>query len=280
MKSIKPDALISPLVQNLEAGHHYEAHSHDKAQLVFAGKGTMSVSTADGRWVVPDQQAVWVPADVEHEIHCLGALEMRSLYVHPKATKTFPDQCVVLNVSPLLREVILALSEYPLVQEGDGPGARLAGVLFDQLDGMEEAPLHLPLGRDPRLRRVIDVLVNDPSDRRGLDELGPLVGASGRTLARLFKAETGMAFSQWRRQLRLVEAITRLGDGKAVTEVAFELGYQSPSAFTAMFRRTLGYVPSVYSAKSSAQKIPPVPNPHLSAGPPARRTSELVQKGS
>ena len=206
----------------------------------------MSVSTRDGRWVVPPQQAVWVPARVEHEIHCLGPLEMRSLYLHPDSSRSLPSRCLVLQVPPFLRELVLLLSRAPVQQTLGSPQGRLAAVLLDQLQEMKEAPLHLPLGQDPRLRAVVDRLVAHPSDNRDLEDFGQYAGASGRTLARLFVAETGLTFGRWRRQLKLIESIARLGEGKTITQVAFELGYRSPSAFTAMFRNALGTCPSTY----------------------------------
>lgn len=241
-----PQPPLVPLVRSLPAGHRYEPHSHEHAQLVYAGRGTMSVITRDGRWVVPPEQAVWVPARVAHEIHCLGPLEMRSLYIHPVPAEALPRHCVVFWVTPLLRELVLAAAEFPECYSPEGPEARLAAVILDQLHSMKEAPLHLPLGRDPRLCVVTDILLVHPADHRGLEDFGRRAGATGRTLARLFRRETGMTFDKWRRQLRLLEAIRQMGEGRAVTEVAYQLGYQSPSAFTAMFRRALGASPSKY----------------------------------
>jgi AraC-like DNA-binding protein len=100
------------------------------------------------------------------------------------------------------------------------------------------------LAADKRLRRAMDLLLEQPADDRGIDELATLCGASGRTLARLFRKETGLTFAEWRRQLRLLESIDRLGQGQSVTRVALDMGYRSSSAFIAMFRRSLGAAPS------------------------------------
>jgi AraC-like DNA-binding protein len=123
-------------------------------------------------------------------------------------------------------------------------------VILDELGSLEEAPLHLPLASDRRLRGVMDLLLEQPTEDRGIDELAALCGASGRTLARLFRKETGLTFAEWRKQLRLLEAIDQLGQGQPVTKVALDMGYRSSSSFIAMFRRSLGESPSRYMQSS------------------------------
>jgi AraC-like DNA-binding protein len=125
-------------------------------------------------------------------------------------------------------------------------------VILDKLHDLEPAPLSLPLASDKRVRRVGDALLENPADERSLEDWALQVGASARTLARLFVNETGLTFAEWRRQVRLLEAIDRLGKGQAVTRVALDLGYESPSAFIAMFRRTLGAPPGKYFKHASA----------------------------
>jgi AraC-like DNA-binding protein len=120
----------------------------------------------------------------------------------------------------------------------------MAALALAELALMDQAPLHLPLPDDRRARRVADALVADPADGRSLEALGRAAGASGRTLARLFVAETGMSFGRWRQQRRLVAALERLAQGRPVTEAALDAGYATPSAFCAMFRRALGTSPS------------------------------------
>jgi len=224
----------------------FPMHSHFRAQLVFASEGVMTVTTAVGTWVVPPQQAVWVPAGVDHEVYSAGPLAMRSLYVHPGAAHGMPQECCVMAVEPLLRELIVKVSN--LDERGRSPelDARLVSVVLDELRELEVAPLHLPLPRDPRLKAITDALMAEPGDNRDLSQWGVRAGASGRTLARLFRRETGMTFAGWRRRLRLLAAVSRLGGGDSVTTVAYDLGYHSPSAFVAMFRRSLGTSPRRY----------------------------------
>ena len=227
-------------------GCHFPLHRHIRAQLVFASEGVMTVTTAAGTWVVPPQQAVWVPAGTDHEVHSAGPLSMRSLYVHPEAARGLPTECCVMSAEPLLRELILKVVAVSETGVPEDSYARLVEVVLDELRGLKPAPLHLPLPRDPRLKAITDSLLSEPGDNRDLAEWGKLAGASGRTLARLFRKETGMTFAGWRRQLRLLAAVSRLGAGEPVTSVAYDLGYHSPSAFVAMFRRTLGTPPGRY----------------------------------
>ena len=94
--------------------------------------------------------------------------------------------------------------------------------------------------------RIATALADDPGDNRPLSDWAAAVGTSERTLARAFTKETGLSFGAWRQRLRLMESLDRLMAGEPVTTVALDLGYATPSAFTAMFRKTLGAPPSVY----------------------------------
>ncbi|MEM7121319.1 MAG: helix-turn-helix transcriptional regulator [Pseudomonadota bacterium] len=221
-------------------------HSHCRAQLLFAIEGVMTVSTRDGTWVVPPQQAVWVPAGTEHDVLFMQDIAMRSLYLDPTVVGGLPETCCVVSVSPLLRELIMRAIEIGLDYPPDGSQARLMAVIPDELSRLDPEPLHLPLPADPRLRTVTDALIADPSDGRDLKAWARTAGASERTLARLFVKETGMTFGTWRQRRRLLAAIGRLAEGRPVTSVAYDLGYDSPSAFITMFRRTLGATPGRY----------------------------------
>lgn len=233
--------------------HHFPLHRHERAQLVYASAGVMTVMTAEGTWVVPPQQAVWVPARTDHEVKSAGPLAMRSLYIHPDEIHGLSLQCCVLTVTPLLRELILKIVSLPNRDPVSPADIRLMEVILDQLRGLKPAPLHLPMPQDPRLRAVTDRLVRNPGDNRSLAAWSRMTGASSRTLARLFLKETGMSFGNWRQQLRLLSAISHLALEIPVTTVAYDLGYQSPSAFIAMFKRVLGVPPGRYLRVSEEQ---------------------------
>lgn len=222
-------------------------HSHPRGQLIYASRGVMRVICSRDIWVVPPSQAVWVPPDQEHEVYFPGDVALRSLFVDPSAVTGLPETCTVLKVTPLLRELILKSMEIGEDYLPDSAGWRLMQVLLDELRQAESTPLHLPMPSDERALRVTERLLAAPGDDRGLESWGREAGASGRTLARIFVAETGLTFGAWRKRLLLQEAVKRLGSGEQVTAVAYDLGYQSLSAFIEMFRKELGASPRQYA---------------------------------
>ena len=223
------------------------AHAHPRGQLIYASSGVMRVVCGRDIWVVPPSQAVWVPPDQEHEVYFPGEVALRNLFVDPSAIAGLPERCSVLKVSPLLKELILKAVETGEAYLPDSAGWRLMQVLLDELRQAPVTPLHLPMARDERVMRVIGALLKNPGDCRNLEQLGSIAGASGRTLARLFVSETGLTFGVWRKRLMLQEAIRLLDEGQQVTRIAFDLGYQSLSAFIEMFRRELGASPGQYA---------------------------------
>jgi len=241
-----PRPIASRAVREVPDGQLIERHHHRRAQLLFASKGTMVVTTDQGIWVVPTQRAVWIPAFVDHAVVARSELSLRSLYFTPSTVSAMPETCVVVTVSPLLRELILAAVQLPAEYDEAGADGRLVAVLLDQIQTLPATPLHLPMPNDLRLLPIAEALSAHPADPRSLADWAREVGASPRTLTRLFTAETGMSFRDWRQQVQLLEALTRLGDGQPVTTVAMDLGYDSQSAFISMFKRALGKTPGKY----------------------------------
>ncbi len=238
-----PHAVVA-LSLDFPADHMIEWHSHIRGQLVHASAGVMQVRTPEGIWVVPPLRAVWVPFAVPHEICMVTAVNMRTLYVDVSRRDALPSHCCVVDVTPLLRESIMRLMDANIAQHPTFP--HLTELALLEIRELATPPLRIVLPQDPRARKVCDGLLRNPSDTRTCEQWGTHVGASPRTLERLFTRETHMSFSMWRRQARLLEAMSRLAAGTPVTHVAHELGYESPSAFTAMFRKTLGTPPSEY----------------------------------
>lgn len=241
-----PKRPILPFCSEVKDAGCAASHAHPRAQILFASRGVMRVITRKNTWLVPPSQAVWVPPRTEHQVYFPGEVSIRNLFIDSSAAALLPDQCMVFNVSPLLRELILRAGEAEGDYASDSPTARLMQVILDELQNIEPAPLNLPMSNDPRLRKVMDALIRAPDDSRTLDEWAKTSGAAARTLARLFIQQTGMTFGEWRAQLRLLEAIERLSQGQCVTRVAFDLGYQNLSAFIAMFRKALGTTPGKF----------------------------------
>ena len=221
-------------------------HRHDAAQLIHAASGVMKVRTEHGLWIVPPARAVWVPAFADHAIDMVGVVELRTVYLDPAFARLDGERCRVVQVSPLLRALILRAVEFGPDYPADGPEANVAAVLRDELRTAEVAPLHLPMLSDPRAREVARAFERDPADRRSRAEWARVAGASERTLERLFHAEAGMSFGRWQRQVRLLRALEGLAQGRSVTEVGLEVGFDTPSAFIAMFRSAMGTTPGRY----------------------------------
>ncbi len=229
-------------------------HAHDWHQLIYASQGVMWVQTAQGDWVVPPNRAVWVPAGVEHSIEMTGSVFVQTLYLHSSIYGSLPDRCCAVNISPLLRELIRHIVSLGMLDENDPPRARLFGVLIDQLSALPTIPLQLPWPVDERARRAAAWLREHPDDPDVTDEVARRFALSVRTIERLFQKETGLTFGKWRQQLRLLQALRLLAAGRPVTDVALRVGYESPSAFIAMFRRTLGVTPYRYFSSSGSAK--------------------------
>ena len=237
---------VAAMPKDFVAGFEVLPHTHERAQLIYATAGTMRVSTDNGMWMVPPQRALWMPTGVRHSIVMLSDLTMRTLYLREDAAEFMPEVCRVLPVSPLLRELIVRATELPLDYDEDGPAGLVVALIIAELRGLQSLPLQLPMPSDPRLRALCQALLDTPGDQRTLDEWAVTLNASARTLARHFQSETGLSFGAWRQQARVLEAMGRLGNGAPVTQVALDLGYDSVSAFSAMFRRAAGASPSAY----------------------------------
>jgi AraC-like DNA-binding protein len=226
------------------SGHETGLHRHQRAQLLFAIAGVMRVTTEEASFTLPPGTGLWVPANKLHGVRMDGAVRMRALFLRADAAASGPEVTTVIAVSPLLRELILTVCGEPVVWDARGPIRLVASLVLHEIRRAEIRPLSLPACRDPRLARVAAALVADPADPRDLDGFATVAGGSVRTLARLFAAETGMSFRQWRRQLRMTEALAQIARGVPPARVAAAVGYASVPAFGAAFRATFGTTPA------------------------------------
>lgn len=253
-------------------------HEHAEAQLIYAVEGVMRVKTPHGLWVVPPSRAVWVPPFTAHSLRASTSVRLRTLYLTPIGLSGLPTCATVVGVSPLLRELIL---RYTAI-DGRTWDASLvdhaAALILAEIRAFEVRPISISMPNDGRLRKVCQAILDDPASARTCTEWGAVAGASARTLERLFRKEMQISFGLWRRQVRLLEALERLAEGAPVTNVALDLGYRSPSAFTVMFVRALGQLPSEIYAKASqssdqsgadAGSATPALSRHRSGGSPA-----------
>ncbi len=244
----KPQRPISMLYRKLPPQSVVTAHSHNWGQLVYASTGVLDVTTPSGRYLVPPHRAVWVPPEHPHEISSIHGAEISSVYITTDEAQSLANHCYVLEVSLLLRELILEALRQPSEYEWLSSTGRLFRTLRDQVIGANSVPLHLPLPSDSRLQKICTELQNHPERKRNLEQWGEFAGASSRTVQRLFLKETGLSFRSWRQQLRLQIALQRLATEKhSVTRIASDLGYESSSAFISMFQQQLGVTPGEYA---------------------------------
>ncbi|APX73798.1 AraC family transcriptional regulator [Achromobacter insolitus] len=244
--------VVTAMAKEFPPGTRTGTHSHPRAQLVYAVEGIMRVTTPSGFWALPPLRALWVPAGVPHGVDMVGAVSMRSLYLEAETARDYWPQCQVVEVSGLLRELILALTAEPIDYPLGGRAEQIAALLLSELAAAHVAPLQIPWPRDRRLQTICAAILDAPGLQRGIEDWGSEVGASARTLIRLFQAELGLNYRQWVQQVRLAEAVCRLSQGAPVARIASDLGYRSTSAFSAMFHRALGAPPQHYLRPAAA----------------------------
>lgn len=229
-------------------------HSHARAQLICATTSAVKVVAGERRWTLQPGHAAWLPGGLGHSVSNLQAESVfRSLYVRPDLAMDLGGKAAVFGLSPLLKELLLLLIEIYNGQGNRGIYQHLAALALHEIARAEPLPEIasplLPMPRDRRLKLVCDALVEQPADRRTLEEWGKAAGASARTLERLFREETGVSFNAWRQACRITAAIPKLQQGSPVQLVAWEVGYESPSAFAAIFRRVVGTSPTGVQAE-------------------------------
>lgn len=247
-KFSEPDdtVVVRSLSLRFPSGSRVDEHRHEWAQLVYATQGTLAVETMPKHWLLPPHRCLWVPAHVKHAVQAIGETAMHTLYLRPDFAATIATAISIKDVSPLLRELILEATRLEMLDEAIPYQAACLRLLLTQVADARALQLALPLPQDPRARRVVTRALRALDGKETLAELARGIGASARTIERLFQTETGLSFGRWRQQARLHHAVKRLSEGCDVTNVALECGYESTSAFIAMFRASLGTTPGQY----------------------------------
>lgn len=240
-----PDPIIS-FVGTERPGAVTKPHMHERAQLFHILRGSVTVATQGGSFVVPPERAIFIPPGIVHHSTYHTETDVRFLYMRPEGLPAMPETPFVVQVTPLLKELILAFMGSAPDYPPDGPTGRLAAVLVDQIAASRVAPLHLPIPEEPRLREAIRPLIDDPAADLSASDLAARANLSLRSFERHFPAETGLSFRAWRRQAKLMKAVEWLSQGLSVGEVADRLGYEGPSAFVASFKKSFGVTPGRY----------------------------------
>ncbi|MFI0960808.1 AraC family transcriptional regulator [Streptomyces sp. NPDC021080] len=220
-------------------------HEHRRAQVLYAASGVMRVETADGSWTIPTARAVLIPPMTRHQV-TMTAVSTRSLYIEPAAVPWFPARCTAVDVSALLRALILeAVGMEPRYPEHSRDAA-VVTLLLHELKSLTPLPLDVPLPSDPRLRGLCEAFLRKPDIHAPPARWCAVLNISERTLARLFRRGTGLSYAQWRQRACVLHSVQHLATGTPVTRIAAMLGYDNPAAYTAAFKRLLGRPPTAY----------------------------------
>jgi AraC-like DNA-binding protein len=255
---------IRAKLQHLRTDIHVLRHRHPWAQLALSATGVVRLTVEHGTYLVPPSRALWIPPGVEHAVTVVEDADLRTLYMHQAAGRCGPGvtraeqeawrQCRVLEVSDLLRALVLAMNVRP---DGAGPPPadddlqrerRIGALVLDELRRAKPVRLGVDMPTDKRLRALCEAVLNDPTQHGTLQAWARDSGASARTVARLFRQELGTTFVQWRQQVLLAKALAMAARKLPMATIAAELGYASASAFTAMVRRSVGAPPSEFFA--------------------------------
>lgn len=206
----------------------------------------MRVETALASWVVPPDRAVWIAAGFEHSVQVVVPVQMQTVYLRPDQVPDVQPSCRVIGVKPLLRELVLEVRRRGMLIASIPEQKRLAAVLLDQVFDTRSLPAQIRLPTDKRARAVAQRAQVDLARVPPLQELVGGCGVSVRTIERLFLHETGLTFGRWLQRVRALHAVGRLVGGISVAQAGMEVGYESTSAFIAMFKRVLGRTPGSY----------------------------------
>ncbi len=267
-----PQHPVRVRARSMPGDTHFEPHRHPWAQLAYCATGTVQVEihatpgVSQTTYIIPPSRAVWIAPEALHAVNILEDAELRTLYIDPSVVPQDWQTCRVLVVSALLRELIAALDqlEPPGLEQAppqqptrtSGISARERGLVELTLDEIQRADTQalgvpLPNARtgDKRLRALCEAVLRAPGDRSTLAEWATDIGASERTVARLFRDELGMSYQQWRQQAILAHALPLLARGLPVAQVAAASGYASDSAFSAMFKAAMGQPPSQFQGR-------------------------------
>lgn len=223
-------------------------HHHTRAQLLYASEGSIRVHTTDHIWVVPPQCALWIPAFIQHSIVSLSDIHLSTALVEEKASQSLGNQCFLVRMTNLLRELVLRLNQLDEIRKNGNDfdeelEKSLQLLIFNEIKQASTFPIVIPWPHDPRLISICEELLENPKNIKDLNTWSDQIGTSSRTLIRLFQKETGLTYRAWIQQMHITLALGKLARGESIARIAEALGYRSSSAFSAMFKKHLGDTP-------------------------------------
>jgi AraC-like DNA-binding protein/mannose-6-phosphate isomerase-like protein (cupin superfamily) len=221
-------------------------HRHRRGQFLYAASGVVAVSTPEGAWVAPPERAVWIPGGTPHAVRMVGEVRTRSVLIESAAYPMLAPNCRVVEVSALLRQLLVCAAELPPEYEEEGRDGLVMRLLVAEIERAPVIPIAVPFPHHPAMAARCQAFLEQPRASSTIDQWADALVMNRRRFTRLFRRETGMSFAEWRQQACLSVALPKLAAGEPITTIAFDLGYDGPANFSTMFKRALGVPPSRY----------------------------------
>lgn len=238
--------------QRYPSGYQLAEHHHRRSQFLYATNGVMAVTTPSGSWVAPPERAIWIPSETPHSVRMVGAVRTQSVLLGPELSARPSQECQVVGVSPLLRELLVAASSVPDLYDESGRDGMVMELLVKEIALAPVVRLAVPFPRHPKLAERCHSFLDSPVAHTTIEQWADALAMNRRSFTRLFRRETGMSFVEWRQQACIAAALPRLAEGQPITMIALDLGYEGPNNFTTMFKRITGVSPSRYMMSSRA----------------------------
>jgi len=233
---------VSAVVREGDAAD-FEAHVHTCGQLVFAQHGPMLLETRRGIVRMGPDRAAWLPAGESHAVFLDRRFRYHSLYIDSGFCSR--GTWGVFILSPLLRELIIDVSQWPESNLTADEKLRRSHIIVDEIMRAQQTGSSVRVPDDMKLSIICRALERDPSIEKSFEDWAIEVGASTKTLQRLFLAQTGMAFQQWRNNVRMTKAFELYMSGTREFDVALAVGYATAGACAQAFKKFYGHPPSL-----------------------------------
>jgi AraC-like DNA-binding protein len=255
MHSLLIETEMSELVIGLSSEHNYREitppHHHSRAQFLYASSGLIQVFTPNHVWIVPPMCALWIPASIEHSVISLSHVKMNTALIETAAAQLMGQHCFIIRVSKLLHELLIrlnALESMPpsAVLSDDELSRSLQILIFDEIHKANLLPIQIPWPQDKRLLQICSTMLSTPGQLKDLSTWADDIGASTRTLMRMFQKETGLSYRAWIQRMHIAHALSKIASGEPIAQISRALGYNNPSAFSTMFKRHLGQTPQQF----------------------------------
>ncbi len=246
VNKLRPATTYSEEIQNAKC---VNPHAHPRAQIISCNSGVMEVVTKRNIWIVNSLQSVWIASNEEHQVYFPNNVRVITAFIDKSKLKHLPKNSFAFNNSAFLNSLLEKIISFSNPNKFTQQQKRVLEVFLDEISTLKPSTTFLPTSQDKRIKIVVDSLMNNMSSKHTIDYYANKSSVSPRTLSRLFNKELGMSFGDWKMRLKLMEAVKQLGEKKTVKEIAFGLGYENVSSFTAAFKKHFGKTPTNYLAK-------------------------------